>query len=182
MRGKVLRGDSRNKRFTDNQIYRKSYRKPVSMGRCKGLWSVLTGITPLICTSAVGQSLFLSWVPSGLTGLTLRVIALTDDPDIFCFVYKLQPRNTEILPQRGNWKYQDICRKGEEWGTCRWCWKNVARIRVLVQAVKEWTPWREHTGSKQAVFITGKQIAPRAAGGAGRRVPFLCCPIGVLIS
>ena len=77
------REGSRNKRFTENQIYR----KPSSMGRCKGLGlleSLLAGITG----SAVGQSsLLLSGVPSGLADPPLGVAVLTDDCDIFCFVH-----------------------------------------------------------------------------------------------
>ena len=56
-------------------------RKPVSMGRYKDLGSLELFLWYF--TSAVGQySLFLAWVPSGLTSLPLGVA----DCDIFCFV------------------------------------------------------------------------------------------------
>ena len=48
-------------RFTE-----KGFRENQFLWEDVNVW--LTGITPLIGTIAVGQSLFLSWVPSGLSG------------------------------------------------------------------------------------------------------------------
>ena len=108
----------RNKTFTENHIYR----KPVSMGQRSGL----SGITPLIGTSAVGQSsLFLSWVPSGLTSPPLGVSAFTEDCDIFCFVHltTAQEAGRQIgltccpKEERGK-EYHDMSHKGEGGGAC----------------------------------------------------------------
>ena len=83
--------------------------------------SGLTGITPLLCTSAVwGQfSLFLSRAPSGLTGSPLGVAALTDDCDIFlfrglnCSQGGSVSDSGDVLPQRGKGKYyQGMCQRG----------------------------------------------------------------------
>ena len=64
-------------RFTDKDLQKTSFYGKVQM-------SGLTGITPLIGTLAVGQSLFLSSVPSGLTGSPFGVALLRDDHLLFC--------------------------------------------------------------------------------------------------
>ena len=61
--------------FTENQLLRENVR----------VWAY--GITPLIHPSLGRFSLFLSRVPSGLTGPPLGVTMLTDDGDTLCFVH-----------------------------------------------------------------------------------------------
>ena len=69
---------SRKKRFTDNQIYRKTFTE--SQFLCEDVKVWVYWNPPLICISPGGQySLFLSRVPSGLTSPPLRVNTLTDD-------------------------------------------------------------------------------------------------------
>ena len=52
----------------------------------------------------------------------------------------------------------------------QWCQKDVTRIWVLVHAAKEWT-LRTHRQQASKAFITGKQIAPRAAGRGEESLP-----------
>ena len=57
------------------------------------------------------------------------------------------------------------------------CWfrQDITGIWVLVHAVKEWISWT-HRQQASKVFITGKQISPRAAGSRGRRASPCPCP------
>ena len=79
--------------------------------------SGLTGITPLICTSP--GPVFLSWVPSGLTGPTLEWLTLTS----FVLSTRYSPEgsisaSSEILPPGGKGNYQDVSDKGGGGGAC----------------------------------------------------------------
>ena len=107
---------SRNKRFTDNQIYR----KPVSMGIYKGLdllqsllwyacqlWASLLCFCPEFPQGSPAHPW--EWLPSQMTTTSL-----------FCHLATTQETVFQIaLPtQRGKGKYQDMSNKGEGRDSC----------------------------------------------------------------